>query len=52
MTPEEALQTHFGLPSFRQPQGAIIDAVLARKDTLVVMDVDPRNCPAHPIRQK
>ncbi|NBB78232.1 MAG: RecQ family ATP-dependent DNA helicase [Verrucomicrobia bacterium] len=37
MTPEEALQTHFGLPSFRQPQGAIIDAVLAEKDTLVVM---------------
>lgn len=37
MTPESALQTHFGMPSFRQPQRAIIDAVLERKDTLVVM---------------
>jgi len=37
MTPESALQTHFGMPSFRPPQRAIIDAVLARKDTLVVM---------------
>lgn len=37
MTPEEALQTYFGMPSFRQPQGAIIDSVLAQKDTLVVM---------------
>lgn len=37
MTPESALQKYFGMPSFRQPQRAIIDAVLAKKDTLVVM---------------
>jgi ATP-dependent DNA helicase RecQ len=37
MTPEDALLKHFGMPSFRQPQRAIIDAVLAKKDTLVVM---------------
>jgi len=37
MTPEEALLQHFGMPSFRQPQRAIVDAVLDRKDTLVVM---------------
>lgn len=37
MTPKQALQTHFGLPDFREPQGAIIDSVLAKRDTLVVM---------------
>ena len=37
MTPESALQEYFGMPSFRQPQRAIIDSVLAQKDTLVVM---------------
>ena len=37
MTPEHALQQHFGLSSFREPQDAIIDAVLAKRDTLVVM---------------
>jgi ATP-dependent DNA helicase RecQ len=37
MTPESALQKYFGMPSFRQPQRAIIDAVLEKKDTLVVM---------------
>jgi len=37
MTPEDALLQHFGMPSFRQPQRAIIDSVLAKKDTLVVM---------------
>lgn len=33
----QALQQHFGLSNFREPQGAIIDAVLAQRDTLVVM---------------
>ena len=37
MTPEAALEKYFGMPSFRQPQRAIIDSVLAKKDTLVVM---------------
>ncbi|MGZ0657185.1 RecQ family ATP-dependent DNA helicase [Coraliomargarita sp. W4R72] len=37
MTPEDALLKYFGMPSFRQPQRAIIDSVLAKKDTLVVM---------------
>lgn len=37
MTPEQALQQHFGMPSFREPQRAIIDSVLGQKDTLVVM---------------
>ena len=37
MTPEEALQKYFGMPSFRAPQGDIIKAVLEKKDTLVVM---------------
>lgn len=37
MTPEDALLQHFEMPSFRQPQRAIIDAVLEKKDTLVVM---------------
>ena len=37
MTPESALQEYFGMPSFRSPQRAIIDSVLAQKDSLVVM---------------
>ena len=37
MTPEDALQKYFGMPSFRAPQGDIIRAVLEKKDTLVVM---------------
>lgn len=37
MTPEEALLQYFGMPSFRQPQRAIIDSILSKKDTLVVM---------------
>ena len=37
MSPESALQKHFGMSSFRQPQRAIIDSVLAKRDTLVVM---------------
>lgn len=37
MTPEHALQTHFGLTEFREPQRAIVESVLAGKDTLVVM---------------
>lgn len=37
MTPEDALQKYFGMPSFRAPQGDIIRAVLDKKDTLVVM---------------
>ena len=37
MTPEAALQKHFGMPSFRAPQRDIIRAVLEQKDTLVVM---------------
>ncbi|MGB0259129.1 MAG: RecQ family ATP-dependent DNA helicase, partial [Coraliomargarita sp.] len=37
MTPEQALQQHFGLPGFREPQRAIVESVLAHKDTLVVM---------------
>jgi len=37
MTPEDALQKYFGMPSFREPQRAIVDSVLAKKDTLVVM---------------
>ena len=37
MSPESALKEYFGMPTFRQPQRAIIDSVLAKKDTLVVM---------------
>lgn len=37
MTPEHALQQYFGLPGFREPQRAIVESVLAHKDTLVVM---------------
>ncbi|MFT4901870.1 MAG: ATP-dependent DNA helicase RecQ [Lentimonas sp.] len=37
MTPADALQQYFGIDSFRQPQQAIIESVLAKKDTLVVM---------------
>jgi ATP-dependent DNA helicase RecQ len=37
MTPEDALQKYFGMPSFRAPQDEIIQAALDRKDTLVVM---------------
>ena len=37
MTPEDALQKYFGMPSFREPQRAIISAVLEKQDTLVVM---------------
>jgi ATP-dependent DNA helicase RecQ len=37
MTPEDALQKHFGMTAFRAPQDAVIKAVLERKDTLVVM---------------
>lgn len=37
MTPEEALQKYFGMPSFREPQRSIIQSILDKKDTLVVM---------------
>ncbi len=37
MTPKQALNKHFGLPDFREPQGAIIQSVLEKRDTLVVM---------------
>lgn len=37
MTPEDALQKYFGMPSFREPQRSIIQSVLDQKDTLVVM---------------
>ncbi|MEN8662194.1 MAG: ATP-dependent DNA helicase RecQ [Lentimonas sp.] len=37
MTPEDALQRYFGMPSFREPQRSIIQSVLDKKDTLVVM---------------
>lgn len=37
MTPEDALQKHFGMTAFRSPQDAVIQAVLDQKDTLVVM---------------
>ncbi|HAV12150.1 MAG TPA: recombinase RecQ [Opitutae bacterium] len=37
MTPEDALQKYFGMPSFREPQRSIIQSVLEKKDTLVVM---------------
>ena len=37
MTPEHALPEHFGLAGFREPQRAIVESVLAHKDTLVVM---------------
>jgi ATP-dependent DNA helicase RecQ len=37
MTPEDALQKYFGMPAFREPQRAIIESVLEKKDTLVVM---------------
>lgn len=37
MTPEDALQKYFGMPSFREPQRSIIQSVLDKKDTLVVM---------------
>lgn len=36
-TPEEALQSIFSFPSFREGQRDVIDAVIARNDTLVVM---------------
>lgn len=34
---EQALQRHFGFGEFREPQGEIIDTVLAGRDTLVIM---------------
>ncbi len=37
MTAEDALQKYFGMPSFREPQRAIVQSVLEKKDTLVVM---------------
>ena len=37
MTAADGLQQYFGIPSFREPQQAIIESVLAKKDTLVVM---------------
>jgi len=37
MTPEDALQKYFGMPSFREPQLSIIQSILDKKDTLVVM---------------
>ncbi|MGJ8641362.1 MAG: RecQ family ATP-dependent DNA helicase [Opitutaceae bacterium] len=37
MTPEDALQKYFGMPSFREPQRSIIQSILDKKDTLVVM---------------
>ena len=37
MEPETALQQYFGMTTFRAPQEAVIRAVLAQKDTLVVM---------------
>jgi ATP-dependent DNA helicase RecQ len=37
MNPEEALLQYFGIPSFREPQRAIIESVLSKEDTLVVM---------------
>ena len=37
MSPEAALETHFGLSGFRGPQREIIEAVLQGSDSLVVM---------------
>lgn len=37
MEPKTALQQYFGMTTFRAPQEAVINAVLAQKDTLVVM---------------
>src|SRR6187455_836189 len=37
MLPLEILQSHFGYSSFRLEQEAIIDAVLQKKDTFVLM---------------
>lgn len=37
MTPQDALLEHFNLPKFRNNQEAVINAVLERKDVLVVM---------------
>jgi len=37
MTPQEALQKYFGYSAFRFAQKEVIDSVLARKDTVVIM---------------
>ena len=37
MTAVDGLKKYFGIPSFRDPQQAIVESVLAKKDTLVVM---------------
>ncbi|MDR2982089.1 MAG: DEAD/DEAH box helicase, partial [Puniceicoccales bacterium] len=33
----QALQRYFGFPDFREPQGHIIETIVAGKDTLVIM---------------
>lgn len=37
MSPQDALKEHFGLESFRYPQEQIIESILDKQDTLVIM---------------
>jgi ATP-dependent DNA helicase RecQ len=37
MSPQDALKEHFGLETFRYPQEEIIEAILNKEDTLVIM---------------
>ena len=37
MSPQDALKAHFGLESFRYPQEEIIESILEKQDTLVIM---------------
>jgi ATP-dependent DNA helicase RecQ len=37
MSPQDALKKHFGLERFRYPQEGIIESILKREDTLVIM---------------
>ena len=36
-TPQQALETHFGLTAFRPPQEAVVASILSGRDTLVIM---------------
>lgn len=43
MTKQELLKTHFGYDTFREGQEAVIDALLAGKDVLAVMQPAQEN---------